>query len=482
MTYIVILGLFVLLMIRAKKSQIPKMPENGKKVSFAEQCFEKVAVLLYSLFPVCGKTDAAITGSLVQLNPEENAGYVKWKYGVRKIKVSIIILFAGDVIALLLWVGDGKDNNLVDGRYIFRKEKGEGSKEVHLIVQREDGEEAEASLIVEEQRYQKEELDAMCDEVLELIAGEALGKNDSWDNVTKDLNLMDKVKGYPFSLSWESGSLQVAGDGKINYGGKEEESVTLVPIKLKIEYHDFLKEHTFYAKICPPEKENSFSDVVTDVLKNMEEVSYANDKVSLPQIIDEENVTWTERKEDKSIKVFMLGLVAAIVAYVLSDREVQKRVRVKSKQMEEEYPAIISKLTLYLGAGMNTKGAWEKIAKEGNKLNQTGKEINPVYREMLLTCREMDSGIAEADAYERFGKRIRRQKFIRLTTLLVQNLKKGNAALLQQLRQESIVALEEHAAEKKKEGEEMETKLLFPMMLIMGMVMVLIMVPAFLSI
>ena len=150
--------------------------------------------------------------------------------------------------------------------------------------------------------------------------------------------------------------------------------------------------------------------------------------------------------------------------------------------MEEEYPAIISKLTLYLGAGMNTKGAWEKIAKEGNKLNQTGKEINPVYREMLLTCREMDSGIAEADAYERFGKRIRRQKFIRLTTLLVQNLKKGNAALLQQLRQESIVALEEHAAEKKKEGEEMETKLLFPMMLIMGMVMVLIMVPAFLSI
>lgn len=486
MIYIAILVLFALLMVRARNSRIPDMPKNEKKVSVAERCFDKMASFIYSRFSAFGKTNTATTGNLVQLHPEENAGLLKWKYGVRKIKVSIMILLAGDVIALFLWICGGKEDNLVDGRYIFRKSKGEGSKEVHLIVKREDGEELESSLIVQEQRYQKEELETMYEEMLEVICKEALGENDSWDNVTKDLYFMDKVKGYPFSLSWESGSLQITGNGKVIHNGEEEEESTLFPIKVTIEYHDFIKEHTFYAKIRPPKKENTFYDSITAVLLKTEEECAANDKVSLPPTIENEKVIWTEKQEDKSIIVFMLALGAAVVVYTLTGREVQKKVQEKNKQMEAEYPAIISKFTLYLGAGMNTKGAWEKIAKEGNKINEnrmnkTEKEINPVYREMLLTCREMDSGIAEADAYERFGKRIRRQKFIRLTTLLVQNIKKGNAALLLQLRQEAIVALKEHAAEKKKEGEEMETKLLMPMMLIMGMVMVLIMVPAFLS-
>ena len=41
--------------------------------------------------------------------------------------------------------------------------------------------------------------------------------------------------------------------------------------------------------------------------------------------------------------------------------------------------------------------------------------------------------------------------------------------------------MEERSAEIKRTGEEMGTKLLFPMLLMMGMIMVMIMVPAFLS-
>lgn len=185
--------------------------------------------------------------------------------------------------------------------------------------------------------------------------------------------------------------------------------------------------------------------------------------------------SWIMGKEE-SKGIFILGILAASGSWFLSDMDMRKKKEYRQKQMLAEYPAIVSKLTLYLGAGMNLKKAFQKTAKEGRKT------ANPVYEEMRLACGEMDDGISEAESYLRFGKRIGLQKYLRLSTLLVQNLKKGNTVLLIQLKQEAFLAMEEQRGEIKKLGEEMGTKLLFPMILMMGVTMVLIIVPAFLSI
>ena len=125
---------------------------------------------------------------------------------------------------------------------------------------------------------------------------------------------------------------------------------------------------------------------------------------------------------------------------------------------------------------MNIRSAWEKIAGSVPENNE-----NPVYEEMRITCREMEGGVAEAEAYARFGRRVRQQCYVRFVTLLAQNVKRGNAALLSLLRQEAFAALNEHAAFVKRAGEESATKLLLPMIMLMGMVMTLIIVPAFMS-
>ena len=61
----------------------------------------------------------------------------------------------------------------------------------------------------------------------------------------------------------------------------------------------------------------------------------------------------------------------------------------------------------------------------------------------------------------------------------MQNLKRGNSALLERLREEADKAWEEQLQQGRRMGEEAGTKLLVPMVMMLAVVMVMIMVPAF---
>ena len=98
---------------------------------------------------------------------------------------------------------------------------------------------------------------------------------------------------------------------------------------------------------------------------------------------------------------------------------------------------------------------------------------------MLYTCRELRSGVSEGRSYEHFGRRTGLQEYVRLSTLLMQNLKRGNSALLERLREEADKAWEEQLQQGRRMGEEAGTKLLVPMVMMLAVVMVMIMVPAF---
>ena len=105
----------------------------------------------------------------------------------------------------------------------------------------------------------------------------------------------------------------------------------------------------------------------------------------------------------------------------------------------------------------------------------------PVYDEMILTYREIESGMGEARAYERFGERCGLRQYRKFSNLLAQNLKKGTRGLSALLEEEAENAFEERKSQARKYGEEAGTKLLLPMMLMFGIVVVIIIVPAIIS-
>ena len=119
---------------------------------------------------------------------------------------------------------------------------------------------------------------------------------------------------------------------------------------------------------------------------------------------------------------------------------------------------------------------------EDYKKQRVSKKKQYVYEEIVLLCHELQSGVSETDAYAHLGKRCRLQPYMKLSTLLSQNLRKGNRDLLSKLRQEAETAFEERKNSAKKAGEEAGTKLLLPMMMMLCIVMVLIMIPAYFTI
>ena len=84
-------------------------------------------------------------------------------------------------------------------------------------------------------------------------------------------------------------------------------------------------------------------------------------------------------------------------------------------------------------------------------------------------------------AYERFGERCQISGYRKLGNTLSRNLQKGNQGLLELLETQVDEAFEERKNVARKCGEEAGTKLLFPMMLMLGIVMVILLVPAMLA-
>ena len=103
----------------------------------------------------------------------------------------------------------------------------------------------------------------------------------------------------------------------------------------------------------------------------------------------------------------------------------------KKREERRSYPEILQKLTLYLEAGLTVRSAFCRVAEDYEKERKRGGRCREAYEEMLIATREIHMGVPEGAAYENFGKRTGVREYVRLSTFLTQNLKKGSSTLLQ---------------------------------------------------
>lgn len=84
----------------------------------------------------------------------------------------------------------------------------------------------------------------------------------------------------------------------------------------------------------------------------------------------------------------------------------------------------MSRLTIFLGAGMSIRTAWDKIALEYKMMVEQGRRRRRyVYEEMYETSCQMKGGVPEGKAFEEFGRRCGLQSYMKLGGLLEQNRK-----------------------------------------------------------
>lgn len=199
----------------------------------------------------------------------------------------------------------------------------------------------------------------------------------------------------------------------------------------------------------------------------------------LPEEWEGQTFQWEEPAERSGTFLAALSILAAAAAMLKKAQDEQEKEKKRREQLLMDYPGLIMKFTLLVQAGMTVRKAFQKIGLDYRK--RISGKTRCAYEEILVTCYEMDSGVAEVEAYRRFGERCGQIKYKTFATLLTQNLQKGSKRMADMLEQESLEAWDERKRKARVLGEAAATKLLVPMVLMLVVVMALIMIPAFLS-
>lgn len=369
---------------------------------------------------------------------------------------------------------------------IKRNGYGEGnvSEELEVTVDGKQQEEM-VQLNVSERQYTDEELQSIFTRSVPKLEALMLGENVSLDQIQMKLNLVRSIPDEPVLVEWEIDRYDIVNAyGEINWENVAKEGA-LVQLKAYLQYEqDETKQMLHVMNVRIGSKEEQKEQLVATVqtsLEQAEEQTVTEEYVELPREVDGQQLIFYQPMERRSLGVLLWGILFSVLIWCMDGQSRKDREKKREEQMMRDYPEVIGKLNLLLGAGFTVKNAWKKILDDYEKQKDI-QGMRYVYEEMANTYREMQSGILEAECYEHFGRNCKLKSYRKLGALLSQNLRKGTKGLSGLLNLEAIQAYEERKMRAKRLGEEAETKLLMPMFLMLTVVLVIVIVPAFMAI
>lgn len=399
--------------------------------------------------------------------------FKEWGKAKKNFCMAAFIILLGNLLGIGIFIKEEKERNI---KYLERNSYGEGGYEETLFAETQ-GKTQEITVYVEEESYTEKEI--------EHYIKEAKKELDKWLKKVKkggkDFRFPQSLEGNPVKISWSTGNPEILSwEGILGEDIPEKgENVEIVAfLSLGEGTEIWQKKVTVYPPSLSEKKK-----LQKEIQKEAELLSEnPSEPLYLPQTVRGEEIRYRKTGTETGRIICIMSLVLGLGVYPLQKEKEKKKQELVKKEMQRDYPDIIQKLVLFLRAGFTIRKAMEKIA-DGylrSKEKYHAKERS-AYEEIVRTCKEMQGGIYEAEAYERFGVRCGLSQYKVLSVLLVQNLKKGNQNLLELLEREEAVAEDERKRSAKVRGEEASTKLLLPMVLQLIVVLMILMIPAFFS-
>lgn len=361
-----------------------------------------------------------------------------------------------------------------------RPESGSDSLEETLQLEL-DGKRYPFSVVLQALPYQEEEVQEILTAAAEGLERLFLQSNTDISHICADVSMPSVYPDTQVDIQWYLDSWEyIEPDGTVRNENLEEAVLVNIQAVLAMEGQSMTWEREIL--VCPLEEfsvEQRIQILEYDIQK--QQAVSDSPQMILPLTVRGEPVSWYGMQDNRWIWLAALTVLTLCAVAVGNRQDEEKARKIWERNMELDYAEIVSRLSLYMGAGISTRKAWERIIENYGKTNIQKTGCRPAYEEMRTTLHEMQSGIPEALAYERFGTRCRMPSYLKLGTLLSQNLRKGTRGLADLLQEESREAFQDRKALAKKLGEECESKLLLPMILMLLTVLVMVMYPAVVS-
>ena len=406
----------------------------------------------------------------------QNPRQLAEQYFQRKRKEMLLIIVSAVFVVIVCGI-NAVFNSTVENNIIKRKVGKSTKEEIRLQLKIEEGNWQDIILELYPKEYSVEELDRMFLEVCENLPVLICLENSNLQSVCSDLNLVQEVSGYPFSICWESSKNRIINEeGKLSW--EEEVADERVELTAIFSYNDWEKEYTIPIRIQVEREKNLVGSLEED-LQQQEEETRRELFFSLPTLFMEKSLQWRYSTDNTYLVLAILfAFLIPLISY-LKDREIYNQFRKRRYQLQESFPDFISRWILLMEAGLSMQGAFFRIGED--YLNKRERKQNYLYEEIIYICRQMKNGLSEKEGYELLARRCGLSCYKKLSGLLIQHLHKGGNGILESLREEAVKAGDEQKRAIQKKGEEMGTKLLFPMILMLAIVMILIMIPALFS-
>ena len=394
-------------------------------------------------------------------------------YKLKKKEMCMLLLFALFLLGVSLY--SEYQFSRPEGNILERNEYGEGKKEVDLEIKVNEENWDSFVMILDEKEYTEQEINQLYQMAAKELPNIIIKDNSDLNKITSNLELVTALDEYPFRINWNSSRPEIIDeDGEVYFENVTQE--VEVSLKASFQYEEWEREEVILVKVLPKSKDD-YLFYLSKSLKEKEGVTRKEKDFLLPDTYQENSLQWRYPTSNSTIVLGILFLIILPFVSYQKDAEIHRKIQKRREELMDSFPDFIFQLVLYLEAGMSVSGALFRFLQDGQRKNKK----KYLYEELAFVCRQIKNGLPEKEGYELLAVRCNLPCYRKLTNLLIQHIQKGSNTILDTLRKEAIKAIEEKKGRIQKRGEEMGTKLLLPMMIMLLIVMVFIMVPALFS-
>lgn len=401
----------------------------------------------------------------------------KWSIAGADKKIIFLLLgieIVGSMLSIKQWYAA---NPGFDG-ILFRRELGKGSY-VEELELKSDVYKGTVELEIEEKQPTKNEAKKLLEKAKKEIDATFLGENKALEQVMSDVILQDAYQDGMVAAEWSFDDYTYIGtDGVIKENELDEPE--LVEATAVLTCGEYQQIYRFSMQLCPCSVETE-KGLRREIQKKIRQQPLEKSEITLPSDVAGIPLQWKKTGNMDGAMLSILGIVVCFLLPYGQKLEEQKQKEIILEKRKKDYPMLVEELSLFLAAGVTFTEAARKMTENyERRKKQTGK-VQEGYELWKKLSYEMRDGVREADAIMRFGKESGRKEYKKLALLLEQNRRQGSQHMIQQLEQENLIAFEMRKNQVKREGEEASVKLLFPMMGMLGIVIVVLILPAMMT-
>ena len=407
----------------------------------------------------------------------------------RKTLHQYLVIFLVLIVSVLFTVAGG----LSEGEEVFYLDRPKSEKgsvlvpmTAHLTYK---GFETDQNVLVKVKSRQKSrtEKEKQLKQFANQLKTIILGENEDLLHISKPLNLIEKDQKTGIVIDWETDRPDVINEkGQLDLIHADGRITVNLSAMLKLD--EITEKRSIVVKtVVSPHREDieqSLSFKLKETIREVADDTFSQQTALPDQIGDEISVRWKREKKGGTGLITGIAVFILFLLYLKRYDGLEKELKRDTESILSDLPDFANKLVLLLNAGMVVSSALIKIADdyEKNYLLIDRGDTNTIRKIFYEELNEIKNKVYQSNASMMrelvdFAQRSGIRELIRLTFIISDNWNKGST-LAEKLEAESgflWISRKKRAEEK---GHLAETKLTFPLVVSLMILIIVTIAPA----